>query len=568
MYRCDGLANVNQPEPALRKRSRRQPNVLAVTCDGPDTRGKPMSDRYGSYPPDEPVIGATYPPPAPPEDEGYAGEEAGPEETYYDEDAGGWDEGEEYADDQYEGDEYYDDYYDDAPVRQPMFYVFIGMAALVGGIIIFLLFSALNNGGGKTAPKPPVDFKVLLNSPTDGQRIATGQATNVSVEATSTEPITRFAVYLDGQSVASQQVTTTPPNNTYSATLTLPPLTERRNYKLFVRVTSSSGATKDSDTITIVGIEAVGDRPVSIQGQVVATTNVRSGPGDNFDLLQTLDAGQTVTIIGKTSDGNWLLIDLNGEKWVKRNAINELDSLALVPVRDPTPVPQPTATSTVPPTAAQPSVSPSPSASPTTNASLVDFLPAGAVLINGGATLRVTIANNSNNAYNGPLEVAVSGISATQPDQAFQVNLPAAGNVAVDFALSPAVTSDTSVTVKVDPNNAVKEQRKDNNTATFSVKAQPEAPVLSLTVSQKGSNIAVVVNNTGGPLAAPVATITVTLTANAGQPSTKITVALAIPKGGSSQEFDVPTPRGPGGPATVEVDVNGSPLVSTQMTIM
>ncbi|MGH2634036.1 MAG: SH3 domain-containing protein, partial [Tepidiformaceae bacterium] len=458
----------------------------------------------------------------------------------------------------------------DTPVRQPMFYVFIGMAALIGGIVIFLLFSALNNGGGTTAAgKPPVDFKVLLNSPTDGQRIATGQTTNVSVQATSTEAITQFAAFLDGQSVVSQQVTSTPPNNTYSATLTLPALTDRRNYKLFVRVTSSSGATKDSDTITIVGIEAVGDRPVSIQGKVVATTNVRSGPGDGFDLLQTLDAGQTVTIIGKTGDGNWLLIDLNGEKWVKRSAINELDSLALVPVRDATPVPQPTATSTTPPDTAtpQPSVSPSPSASPTADTAVPDFLPAGAVLVDGGATLRVTIANNSNNAYAGPLEVAISGVSATQPDQAFQVSLPAAGNVSVDFALSPSVKNDTSVTVKVDPSNAVKEQRKDNNTATFSVKAQVETPVLSLTVSQKGNNVAVVVNNSGGPLAAPVATITVTLTATAGQPSTKITIALAIPKGGSSQELDVPRPGGPGGPATVEVDVNGSPLVSTQTTI-
>ena len=527
-----------------------------------------MSDRYGSYPPDEPVIGATFPPPPPPAGDGYLDDEVGNPD--YDPATGEWDD-DEYADDEYEDeDEYYDEYYEDTPARQPMFYVFIGMAALIGGIIIFLLFSALNNGGGTTAAsKPPVAFKVLVNSPTDGTRIATGQATNVAVEATSTEPITKFELFLDGQSVASQPVTTTPPNNTYSATLTLPALTDRRNYKLFVRVTSSSGATKDSDTITIVGIEAVGNRPVSIQGKVVATTNVRSGPGDNFDLLQTLDAGQTVTIIGKTSDTNWLLIDLNGEKWVKRSAINELDSLALVPVRDATPVPQPTATSTTPPDTAtpQPSVSPSPSASPTVSASLPDFLPAGAVLVDGGATLRVTIANNSNNAYNGPLEVAISGVPATQPDQAFQVSLPAAGNVSVDFALSPAVTNDTSVTVKVDPGNAVKEQRKDNNSATFSVKAQVEQPVLSLSVTQNGQNIAVVVNNSGGPIAVPVATITVTLTATAGQPSTKITVAIAIPKGGSSQAFVVPRPGGPGGPATVEVDVNGSPLVSATTTI-
>ena len=65
-----------------------------------------------------------------------------------------------------------------------------------------------------------------------------------------------------------------------------------------------------------------------------------------------------------------------------------------------------------------------------------------------------------------------------------------------------------------------------------------EQPALSLSITQNGQNIAVVVNNSGGPLAAPVATITVTLTAIAGQPSTSITVAIAIPKGGSSQAFN------------------------------
>ena len=352
-----------------------------------------MSDRYGSYPPDEPVIGATYPPPPPLADDGYYDDEGA--EGDYDPATGEWDDGEyagEYEDDE---DSYYDDYYEDTPTRQPMFYVFIGMAALIGGIVIFLLFSALNSGGSTAASKPPVDFKVLVNSPTDGTRIATGQTTNVAVQATSTEPITKFELFLDGRSVASQPVTTTPPNNTYSATLTLPPLTERRNYKLFVRVTSSSGATKDSDAITIVGIESVGDRPVSIQASCGHHQRAER-PRRQLRPPPNAGRGQTVTIIGKSSDTNWLLIDLNGEKWVKRSAINELDSLALVPVRDATPVPQPTATQTPAGRHAHPQRVSFAKRLANDGRLHSRFLPRGRDIGRRRLTLRVTIANNSN----------------------------------------------------------------------------------------------------------------------------------------------------------------------------
>ncbi len=517
-----------------------------------------MSDRFGSYPPDEPVIGATFPPRPPDQEGGYVG--GPPEYDEYDQPGDEWDadsEGEE----QWEEDEYYEDeYYDDAPARQPMFYVFIGMAALIGGIVIFLLFSLLNNGGKSPTNPGPVGFKVLLNSPVDGQRIPTGQATNVVVQATSTQPITKFELFLDGQPVASQPVTATPPNNAYSATLSLPALTERRNYKVFVRVTASSGATKDSSTITVVGIQPVGNRPVSIQGKVIATVNVRSGPGDNYSLVQTLDAGQTVTIIGKTSDSSWLLINLNGEVWVKRSAISEQESLALVPVTDPTPVPQPTATNTAVPS---PSPSPSPSVSPTPNATLPDFLPAGAVFIDGGSKLRITIANNSNNAYNGPLVVAISGVSATASSQAFEIKLPAAGNVSVDFNLNPPVTTDKAVTVTVDPDNAVAEQRKDNNTATFTVKAPIEQPALTVTAAaQPNGALNVIISNSGGDLATTNAVIKVTL----GATTTSFSTALAIKKGGSQIFNSVQRPAGTG-TATVEVDVGGQPLATTQVIL-
>src|SRR5436190_5450785 len=112
-----------------------------------------MSERYGSYPPDEPVIGANYPPPqrpastepyiggaptrseppergigyerpAPPRARG--GAPAYPEdddagEPYEDEDEPAYDDDEdEYA---YDEDDYYGG---QPPARQPIFYVFLG----------------------------------------------------------------------------------------------------------------------------------------------------------------------------------------------------------------------------------------------------------------------------------------------------------------------------------------------------------------------------------------------------------------------------------------------------------
>ena len=79
-------------------------------------------------------------------------------------------EDDEYDEDDYEDDEdsygYYDEYEDSAPARQPMFYVFVALAALVGGIVVFLLFSLVNNGnGGSPSGGGDTKFAVSTASP-------------------------------------------------------------------------------------------------------------------------------------------------------------------------------------------------------------------------------------------------------------------------------------------------------------------------------------------------------------------------------------------------------------------
>jgi uncharacterized protein YraI len=513
-----------------------------------------MSDRHGSYPPDEPIIGGSYPSSgayAPAQDEPIGD----PSAAYNDgDDEAEWDdEYDEYDDD----DGYYDDYDDGGtPARQPMFYVFIGLAALIGGIVIFLLFSLVNNGGGGATP-PATEFKVFVDSPTPNQRIETGQATDVNVRAKSSEAITKFELFADDQSVDLVAVTNPPAaDGTYSATLKLPAYDNKGTYHIKIRVTAASGAHKDSDPVTIIAIEPVGAKPQSVKGKVVADATAREGPGDDFPVAKTLTAGTDVNIVGRTSDSQWLLVDIDGGRWVKRNAITAQDSLDLVPVRNPTPVAQPTPTIGVRP-------SPSPTAAPTVNAKDPDFFPAGASLSDDGKTLHVVVGNQATNGYIGPLVVSVSGVSPGTLTMVFNVNVPANGSATVDFDVDISSGADKTANVKVDSGNAIHEQNEDNNNASFPVKIVAENPQLSLSVAvEDGGTLAVTVKNSGGALAAPSATIRVTL----GSASSSIDKPLAIAKGASQTVNGVQKPQG-SGTATVDVIVNGTKLASATVAI-
>ena len=526
-----------------------------------------MSDRYGSYPPDdEPIIGETYPgtiqtPPQGPS----AGPAAPvyPEEEYAEEGAYDDEYADEYDDEYGEEDEYYDDeYYEETPARQPLFYVFVGLAALVGGIIIFLLFTLVNNGGGGGASptQTAAQFRVRVDSPQDNSRIEIGKSESVVVQATSTKPIAQFQLFVNNAVVDTQPAGSPAADNTYQVTLTLPPFTSRGTYQAFVRVTTSTNEHTDSSKINLVAIQPVGSAPQQIQGKVIATVNVRKGPGDNYDSVQTLEAGTTVNIIGKTSDESWLLVDVAGGTWVKAAAIDAQDSLALVPVAEPTPVPSPTP---VPAPSPSPSASPSPSPSPTGN--LPDLYPQNAQLTNGGSQLQIAIGNQGRGAYSGGLVVGVTGVDIVGGSQkAFDVNIPANGSSTLTFALSTPVTKTVSISINVDPGNVIKETNKDNNTLSIGLQPPVEQPALSLQVQQAGpSALNVTISNSGGPIAVNNASIQVTF---GNQVTSLQNVSLAIPKGASQTISGVTRPSGTG---TVKVDVlvNGQVLATAQVPV-
>ncbi len=519
-----------------------------------------MTDRYTSTPDDEPIIGATYVPqpvyPAPPlRDEPYIGGGA----IGYAEPPSNYDSDEDWDGDY---DEYDDDYgyeesygYDqEEPARQPMFYVFLALAAVVGGIVVFLLFSLISNGGDNGLLNG-ADFAVQIDSPPADKRVEIGRPEEVIVQATATEPIVLFELFQDDRLLDSVQISDTPADNRYKATLSLL-FEEKGTFEVFVRVTSSSGATKDSDKVRLIAIEAVGERPQTISGRVVADTTLRTGPGEGFDPVGQLQAGDQVTILGKSANLDWLLVEVNGQsggRWARRTAIDPLDTLDLVPIRDVTPTPGPTQTPT-------PQQSPTPTESPSPSPDSPDFVPTNATLSGGGSVLRVTVANQSNSPYSGPLVVAISGQSIASQELVVEANIPAnGGSVVVEFQLAPPMTAQDNnrVVVEVDPGNAVRELREDNNGATFVLLPPEESPnIIIQQPTLEANHVNVTIQNTGGALTSTNVVVRISFQGSTNSQSATISLA-----NGESANFRITRPEG-SGTATADVLIGAQVVAS------
>lgn len=525
-----------------------------------------MTDQYGDVPHDEPIIGLTTPPPppvpgAPPPLIGippFSGDYADPETV------DGYEDDYDYDDDGYAADGRYHErsgFYDDTPpTRQPMFYVFIALAALVGAAAIFLLVTVARSGNETDESTPAAantastSFNVRIESPANGDRFDMGKPVEVNVRATSTEDVARFELFVN-ERLVDQVAAGSPLDRVYSGKLHTQ-FDRRGEYSLYVRVSSAQGASKKSDVVKVTAVEDITNRPKEIKGKVITPATLRNGPGDNFEAAGTLSPPAEVRVLGKSDSAEWVFVDVDGGKWVKAIAL-EIPDLGLVPVKDlstPTPV-RPTATviTTATPTPA-PSVTPTPTSAP-------DFVPVDAVLSAGGAKLTITVRNVGTAPYSGALEVQISGDGGTQ-SFAFNVNTPVNGSTPVEFTLAqPITTPGKSVRVTVNPSRNPRESNFDNNAATFALAVAVEAPKLSLQANVAGQSINVTLTNDGGPLAAAGAKVTVTLQQADGTKTTsEKTVDLAITKG-SPQTISVARPQGTG-QAQVAVTVNGQVVAS------
>ena len=383
--------------------------------------------------------------------------------------------------------------------REPVFYLFVVLGLALGGVFVFLLFTLLGGDSGNEEEPTlnAVQMEAFIDAPVSNDRIEVGQDRAVIGRVTSNEAIQRFDLLVGGIVVDQEFSADVAGENSYRAELTAR-FEAVGEYDLVVRAVGVSGTEVESGVVRIIAVETIdGTEPNELSGRVVAVASLRTGPGGSFSQAGTLEPGDVVTVVGKTRNLEWLLLERGGGLWVRRNAVQLSDSLDLVPVSDPSPTPAPV-TETPDPSA---TASPSPSPSPDPDAP--DFISTNAVLVDGGRTLRVTISNVATNPFAGPIVVGVDGVPASPAEQVVDVTLPPNGTASVNFDLDPAITQQSSVNVTVDPDNAIEESNEDNNATNFVLAPPAEGPNLSLVVevNAEGDHMDVTITNNGDPIA-------------------------------------------------------------------
>jgi uncharacterized protein YraI len=269
----------------------------------------------------------------------------------------------------------------------------------LGAIImaISLVMSACSGGGAKAT-------EVKITAPTADAAITVGQGTVIQGEANG-DNITRVEVVVDGKAYASlstpdktKGVANFPVNLPWTPMAAGTHAIQLRAYgtndallgqseplvldakATVAQVTPTAATTKATDAGPVVtstpGVQAaVTPTPTtsasSSNSPSLTVTNdfvnVRKGPAIGYDLLGTLDKGQTAPVRGKSSDGNWWQISYaagtNGVGWVfgeyvQANAAANNVAVASAPAL-PTSAPQPTTAvrvipiaTAIPPTAA------------------------------------------------------------------------------------------------------------------------------------------------------------------------------------------------------------------------
>lgn len=86
-----------------------------------------------------------------------------------------------------------------------------------------------------------------------------------------------------------------------------------------------------------------------------------------------------------------------------------------------------------------------------------DFIASNAVLIEGGATLRITLTNTSTNPFSGAIVVRVENVAADPAERGLNVSMEPNGEAWVNFTIDPPITEQSSVIVTVDPDDAIAE---------------------------------------------------------------------------------------------------------------
>lgn len=438
-------------------------------------------------------------------------------------------------------------------------YFFTIAALVIGGILIFLLFRVLNDNGDE----PPVEPTVVavtpearIETPSPGQRLTVDEELTVIVSVVSGEDIVRFELLITG--ITKDQVFTSrvTAENTYAAVLTAR-FEAAGVYDLVVLAYTASGDEIQTDPIQVVVVPSPEETPEpSTTALVVGVTELRTGPSGEYNQAGTLEPGQVITVTGRTRDQQWLQLE-NG-LWVRLNAVDiDPGDLAGLPDVDAPPPPSPTPTP--PPTPVdtgdsegngegEPDSTTTPTATPTSTAPLnaPDFIPTNAVLLDRGATLRVTITNTSTNSFSGAIVVRVEEVPddpdevATPIELAENLSMEPNDTAALNFTIDPPVTEQITVRVTVDPDDAVAESSEDNNQVDFIVVPPFAGPDLSLAAVVSGDVLRVTIANAGDPLSTNDARLVISVP---GETTTRTISPLAIGEGESVEIDDIAVPQ-------------------------
>ena len=436
-----------------------------------------MSDRQRPQHEDEPIIGANFPPPpgrAPVGDWGDgdddftiggATEPTGRVSTpVYDDEVEWVDEydepGADPYDDPYADPFYGDEYYEPEPTRSPLFYIVIALAAVLGGVLVFLIFQLFAGGGDSADPRP--EFNLRIDQPRSDERVTVGEDVEVVILASATEQIATIELYVNEELADEQAFVDEPGDGIYTANLEFRP-EEPETYYLVGRVISESGHAAETEPVEVIAVEEIDGEPSTMTGEVITNVNARLGPGDDYEAVRTIGSGETVTIVGRNEEGDWLMLD--DDTWIRSDAVDLDGDIERLPIREPVePTPEPEDTPT-----------PEPAETPTPDlANNPDFAPTNASFDEGGSLMHVTISNIGAAPYQGPLVVRVDGMQRGRLEHVYDVDIGASGSTTVTFHLDPPNEVGANIQVIIDPDGAVEEASDDNNRASFVLSAPPQ----------------------------------------------------------------------------------------------
>ncbi len=121
----------------------------------------------------------------------------------------------------------------------------------------------------------------------------------------------------------------------------VPSLTPSRTTVVAVAVPPETSAT--IIPLPTATLPPVALTPVMLLATANATLNVRDGPSTTYSVLAKLKQGDQRVITGKSQDGQWWQIDLDGKPgWISAGfatSNSSLDSVPVVHVQSPTPLP-------------------------------------------------------------------------------------------------------------------------------------------------------------------------------------------------------------------------------------